>query len=318
MTTTTTPRKTTDDVITGMVDKLVDTLTKGEAGSWTKPWTQVLGAQGMPTNVQTTKAYQGLNVMVLWAEALIKDYTFPVWGTYRQWQGKKAQVRKGEHGTILVKWGITHYCDGAHAKPYKSSKGPCTIQGHRNDRRKAIWASPFVVFNVDQVDGYELPEVTKPETTATRLAKAEALVTALGADIREKLSDRAYYTPNEDYIVVPDFAQFASAEGYYGTLFHELTHWTGHETRLKRDNKNFFGDEKYAQEELIAELGSTFMAAHLGIELEPHINHAAYLKSWLGALKAEPMVLYRSARDASAAAQYLLGQAVATQEGSES
>lgn len=307
---TTATRTKTQEIIEGLVDKIVRTMGNGNTGRWEKPWTQVLGAQSMPTNATTHQAYKGFNVLVLWAVGADADYRHQLWATYKQWASVGGQVRKGEHGTQLVKWGVTYTCDGDGHKPHRGGRH-CPTPEHLN--RRHMWASTFTVFNIEQQDGVDLPEIKVPETTVERLAHAEEFVANLGADIREQLSNQAYYRPGEDYVVVPALAQFETQQGYYGTLFHELTHWTGHKSRLDRDASGFFGSGSYATEELVAELGATYLASHFGIEVEPHIQHARYLDSWLQALKEDPMALYRAARDASAAAEYLLGNAQGTQ-----
>lgn len=306
---TTTTKTRTQEIIEEMVDKIVANL-NGDSGEWEKPWTQVLGGQGVPTNATTQRPYRGFNVLMLWAVGYDAGYQHQLWATYKQWQSVGGQVRKGETGTHLVKWGVTFRCDLSGHKPHKGPRH-CPNGEHVNERH--MWASTFTVFNIAQQDGYDLPEVELPETTVERLAHIEEMVQALGADIREQPSNRAFYDPRSDYIVVPDLAQFETQQGYYGTLLHELTHWTSHKSRLDRTTGAMFGDGAYASEELVAELGATYLASHFGVELEPHIQHVRYLGSWLKALKDDPMALYRAARDASAAAEYLLGNAQGTQ-----
>lgn len=307
---TTTTKTKTQEIIEGLVDKIVTTMGNGNTGRWQKPWTQVLGSQSMPVNATTHNQYKGFNVLVLWAVGADAGYAHQLWATYKQWQSVGGQVRKGEAGTQLVKWGVTYRCDGEGHKPHKGARH-CPDPDHRNERH--MWASTFTVFNAAQQDGFEVPEVELPETTVERLAHAEEFVAALGADIREQPSNEAYYHTRNDFIIVPALAQFETQQGFYGTLFHELTHWTSHKSRLDRKTGAMFGDGAYASEELVAELGATYLASHFGIEVEPHVQHALYLEGWLKALKDDPMVLYRAARDASAAAEYLLGNAQGTQ-----
>lgn len=306
MTTTTTPKTKTQEILEGLVDKVVDSISRGEAGEWSKPWTQILGGQGLPANAKTHKAYQGINTLVLWVTAIDANYPYQLWATYKQWQSLDAQVRKGETGTQLVKWGKTYTCDGEGHKPHKGRKH-CPNSEHLNGA--FMWANTFTVFNVAQVDGYELD---LPDPTFERWDEIEDWVGTLGVKLNEQPSNQAFYKPTTDEVTVPLIGQFDSPRGYYGTLFHELTHWTGAEHRLNRETGRMFGDGRYANEELVAELGSVYLAAHWKVEVEPHMHHAAYLANWLKALKDDPMDLYRAARDASQAADYLLGQAQGT------
>jgi antirestriction protein ArdC len=152
---------------------------------------------------------------------------------------------------------------------------------------------------------------TEPE----RLANVEAFIEATGASITHKLSNEAFFSPVTDSITLPLREQFDTVQGYYGTTLHELTHWAGGAPRLDREKGRIFGDNAYAAEELVAELGATFLAAHFGIEVEPHPEHTNYLASWLKALKSDSKALYRAAKAAQDSTTFLLG--LAGEEGSE-
>jgi antirestriction protein ArdC len=294
--------KTTElfETITASIVKTIET---GNAGKWTKPWTQVLAAAGSPVNASTKKHYQGMNVLIAMVEAAVNGYASGYWATYKQWEGLGAQVRKGEKGTKLIKWGFTYKCQDCKHKGMK----PC--ESHLLNRQERFgWASTFTVFNADQVDGWAIPEAVAL-TEVERLENVEAFIQATGATIVHQWGDSAHFTPALDTITLPMPEQFATQQGYYGTALHELSHWAGGPSRLARETGSRFGDDKYAAEELVAELGATFLAAHFGIEAEPHMEHAAYLGSWLRALKADAMALYRAAKLASEATEYLLGLA---------
>ena len=288
----------TDDLFESVLDRLVASISEKEH-TWTKPWTAVLGAHGLGTNASTNNAYRGFNQFVLLVEQAVNDYSLPLWATYKQWQALGGQVRKGETGTQLVKWGKTYFCETD--EDYKG-KDPCPKEGH--PPRFHMWASAFTVFNVDQQDGYvaKTPDLgPEPE----RMEAVEAFVAATGATLRHVAGDKAYYHRGSDLITLPLREQFEDARGYYGTVLHELTHWTGADHRLKRDKGRVFGDDNYAGEELVAELGATFLAAKFNVETEPHVEHAAYLSSWLGKLKEDPRALYRAAGAAQQAVAYL-------------
>lgn len=292
----------TTEIFERITGRIVEIIERGEAGNWEKPWTSILASTGLHHNATTGKAYLGMNQLTLMAVAADLGYSVPVWATYRQFKALGGQVRKGERGVELVKWGRTYTCLDCDAR----GRVPCAEDGHTPDVH--MWASTFHVFNVAQQDGYEpagLEVLSEPE----RHAAADRFIEATGATIHYAPQDRAYYDRSRDEIVLPLREQFQTAQGFYGTAFHELTHWTGAPHRLGRAKGSVFGDSKYAAEELVAELGSTFLAARFGIEADPHPEHVAYLASWLRALKADPRALYRAARDAQAAAEFLLGVA---------
>lgn len=289
----------TDEMFARITDRIVDAIAEGQAGKWQKPWTAILGGTGLHSNASTKRAYLGMNQLVLMAVAATEGYAVPVWATYKQFKALGGQVRKGEKGVELVKWGRSYTCDDCGAK----GQTPCQAEGHTSSVR--MWASSFYVFNVAQQDGFVWETGLEGKTAPERMADAEAFVAATGADIVHVAQDKAYYTPATDRITLPLREQFQTTQGYYGTLFHELTHWTGHASRLDRKGGVRFGDDRYAAEELVAELGATFLAAQFGVETDPHPEHVAYLASWLSALKSDPRTLYRAARDAQAAVEFL-------------
>src|SRR5690606_34161065 len=140
--------------------------------------------------------------------------------------------------------------------------------------------------------GYDRSPVPVPINTAKPIEQAEAFVAASKAQVRHG-GGRAYYNPNQDFIQMPERERFLGTEtstpteAYYGTLLHELTHWTGHKKRCEREFGKRFGDEAYAMEELVAELGSAFLCADIGISPQPRPDHAAYVDHWLKVLKAD-------------------------------
>ena len=275
---------------------------KTSGAHWDKPWQAIFGSLDFPMNAWTKKPYHGGNVMALWFTALAAGYETGVWGTYRQFAGMDGQVRKGEKGTVLVKWVIVYRCDQCHAK---SDRG-CGVKGHTN--RRSMFPTVFSVFNVAQQDGYELPKPEEMEDVDTD-ARAEAFIKATGADITFRAQDRAFYQTAADTITLPLRKQFKNSEGYYGTVLHELTHWTGHEARMDRQNKNPFGSLAYAAEELVAEFGGVFLAAHLGVRTSGHQDSAKYLKNWLEVLQDDSGKLFKAASRAQKSTDYLIAEA---------
>jgi antirestriction protein ArdC len=275
------------DVYQAITDKVIAQLEQGNVGKWEMPWHR---NSDMPKNLRGTY-YRGVNVPVLWFAAAEKGYDSPVWGTYNQWKEKGAQVRKGEHSTMVVLW-----------KPFVLEPAKRKDQ---NDDGKRLMARAFYVFNQAQVDGYEPPaNGPEPLPEADRVALAEAFFTELGADVAHG-GERACYIPATDQIKMPAFSKFKSAEGYYATLGHEHVHWTGAEKRLDRPLMNRFGSDAYAFEELIAEFGSAFLCGWLGLANEPRPDHAQYLQGWLNCLKGDKRALFTAASKAQAAVDFL-------------
>jgi antirestriction protein ArdC len=166
------------------------------------------------------------------------------------------------------------------------------------------------VFNAAQVDGYQ-PDATAPEAAPIDpIAEADRLVAATGATIRIG-GEEAYFAPKADYIAMPSQSRFtgtatsSATEGWYSTLLHELTHWSGHESRLAREFGKRFGDDAYAMEELVAELGAAFLCGDLGITVEPRPDHADYIGHWLRILKGDRKAIFTAASAANKAAEYL-------------
>lgn len=271
------------------------TLLEAGAGQFSLPWHRSNAPLSRPINAVTRKAYRGVNVLALWISAEAQDFGHGLWATYRQWQSLGAQVRKGEKASPIVFYKVFDQTDGA--------------ETDERDGPVRIFAQASHVFNVDQVDGYTLPQV--PETEAfDPIPNADAFVIDTGATVRIH-GDSAHYTPSTDTITMPDrklfFATEAGTAGqnWYATLLHELVHWSGAEHRLARTFGRRFGDEAYAMEELVAELGSAFLCADLGLSSEPRPDHARYLASWLKVLKADNRAVFSAASAATKAAEWL-------------
>lgn len=254
-----------------------------------------------PVNASTQKRYHGVNVLGLWAAAQMAGYSSGYWATYKQWKELGAQVRRGERASLIVF--------------YKKIEQEIRDQEEIEDgsRKTYLLIRPSMVFNASQVDGWTSPkpEIREP---AKLVAQAETFMSTSRAQVRHG-GDRAYYAPVADYIQLPDRERFTGSttssptESYYATALHELTHWTGHETRLDRKLalSKRFGDEAYAMEELVAELGAAFLCCDLGITNTPRPDHAAYIAKWLRVLKTDKKAIFAAASKASQAHEYLLG-----------
>lgn len=289
------------DLYTRVTDRILAELDAG-VRPWVKPWTttRTAGQISRPRRANGTP-YRGINVLLLWSEAVDHGYNSSTWMTYKQAQALGAQVRKGEAGALVV------YAD-------RFTKTETTDKGEEVER-EIPFLKGYTVFNVDQIDG--LPEAYRPAPSPALppvmlLDQAEAFFKATGADIRHG-GDRAYYAPGFDRIQLPNPEAFRSAEVYAATKAHELVHWTGHPARLARAFGQRFGDEAYAFEELVAELGAAFVCADLGITPEVRDDHAAYLAHWLKVLKADKRAIFSAATHAQRAADHLAGlQAIST------
>ncbi|HEY7248364.1 MAG TPA: zincin-like metallopeptidase domain-containing protein [Xanthobacteraceae bacterium] len=169
----------------------------------------------------------------------------------------------------------------------------------------------YVIFNVDQCEGLPArvmaPTNARPRNRDERDATIDEFVACTNATIREGFGE-AYYRPGDDYISLPSFSAFKSAAYFYATAFHELGHWTGHESRLDRDLRHRFGERAYAAEELVAELCAAFLCAEFSIDGD--LRHAGYIQSWIGLLKTDKRAFFTACSRAQAAADYLRGLAL--------
>lgn len=267
-----------------------------EAGRfpWVQPWDGASSAIGMPRNAATARPYSGVNVLLLWSAGLEQGYASQNWLTFVQALRAGGGVRKGEAGVSVV---------------YADRFIPAAEQARAQQEGDAPAAIPFLkrftLFNVAQCDG--LPDgflaAPKAPTAQETVAAAEVLIAASGADFRIG-GPRAFYSPESDFVAVPPQAAFFEPINYYRTALHELGHWTGHKTRLARDLSGAFGSSAYAREELVAELAAAFACASLGIR--PTVRHADYLGAWLAVLRADSRAIFKAARLASKATDYLL------------
>jgi antirestriction protein ArdC len=262
-----------------------------EAGvrPWSRPWT-TQGAVSRPLR-HDAEPYHGVNVLTLWVRAARCGYARPVWMTFRQALALGGAVRKGEKGVPVV---------------YAAPAAGDDRDDQPDARRSGRFLKRYIVFNLDQIEGLgdRYPPPDRPNA-ADRIHHAERYFAASGADIREG-GDTACYRPDADAVHMPAFEAFRDREAYYAVLAHELVHWTGHSSRLDRDLKlGRFGEEAYAREELVAELGAAFVCADLGLTLEPRPDHAAYIASWLRVLRNDTRFIVAAAAHAERAARFL-------------
>jgi antirestriction protein ArdC len=245
------------------------------------------GGNGVP--------YQGINVLMLWSAAIEKGYTAPIWMTFKQALELKAHVRKGEQGILVV-----------YANKIIRTE---TDQATGEESEHAIpFMKGYTVFNVEQIEGLPEHYHGKPEVrtdSVQRIAHAEDFFAATGANVVHGGS-RACYIPSTDNIHMPCIDFFRDAESYYAVRAHETTHWTRHCSRLDREfGRRRFGDEGYAMEELVAELGSAFLSADLELTPEVREDHVAYIASWIKVLKNDKRAIFTAASHAQRATDFL-------------
>jgi antirestriction protein ArdC len=271
-----------------VTDRIVSELEAG-AVPWLCPWrkSRSNGTGIMPVNAITGRNYHGINVVILWSKRAAEGYESNGWLTYRQAQAVDAQVRKGEKATEVV----------------FTRKLRIKDRDTEEERQISMLRS-FFVFSVAQVEGLPVPNESGalPVSTEEHHRAADHFVDATRADIRHGGTEAAFY-PSLDYVVMPPFKAFKTTEGYYATKLHELGHWSGHTARLDRNLAGRFGTRAYAAEELVAELTSAFLCAHLGIEGE--LRHAGYLQHWAELLRHDDKAIFTAAAKAQQAADFL-------------
>jgi antirestriction protein ArdC len=284
----TAPRR---DIHAEITNQLIAAI-EADPGRPSMPWRRSSGPLFCPENALTGNAYNGINIVSLWVSAEVQSFAAPIWATYRQWAELGAQVRKGEKSSLVIFY-----------KEYPVDPNP-------DDDGKRRVARASYVFNASQVDGFAAPGAPEPLGPVERIAAADRFIANTGARI-EHGGERAFYRPSTDHIQMPDEGLFCGTagmsrdEGYYATLVHELTHWTGPKHRLARDFGKRFGDSAYAAEELVAEIGSAFLCSELGITQDTRADHAQYLANWLKLLKDDSRAIFTAAAKASEAVAYL-------------
>lgn len=279
------------DIHTRITNQIIAQLESG-VRPWVQPW-KTGATVSRPLRHDGTP-YSGVNILLLWAEAVERGYLRPTWMTFRQALALGGHVRKGERGAMVV------YANQIIREEADEAGEPV--------EQRIPFLKAYTVFNLDQIDG--LPERYAPQPQPTinpevRIGAAEAFFRACEADIRHG-GGSAFYAPGPDFVQMPAFESFQDAQSYYATLGHEMIHWTRHSSRLDRDlGRQRHGDEGYAREELVAELGAAFLCADLGLAPEPREDHAAYIASWLQVLRDDRRFVVSAAAHAQRAVAWL-------------
>jgi antirestriction protein ArdC len=266
-----------------ITERVVELLTQGTI-PWQKPFNV---KRGFPRNLVSKKAYRGINVFLLHA----MHYESPFWLTYHQAQELGAHIRKGEKACPVVFWKQLEVEDK-----------------ETHDIEKIPMMRFYYVFNLAQVDG--LQDVPAPEAQAIITKPAEIVANMPQRPVIKHGMAGAFYAPSEDFVGMPDRERFTSEDEYFAALFHELTHSTGHESRLNRPTiteANGFGSDEYSREELIAEMGAAFLCGQAGIGERTIKNSAAYIQNWLTKLQNDNKLIVQAAAQAQKAADFILG-----------
>jgi antirestriction protein ArdC len=260
---------------------------------WVRPWSWSAG-RNTPCNAVSNRAYSGINTLLLWTSAM-HGFKYPRFLTYRQATKVGGYVRKGEGGFTI------YFVKQIHKSDPDSDDDSETARPRSGTMLRA-----YTVFNVEQCDGLPddiiAPEPPKVINKDRRLELADLFLESTKADIREGAGE-AYYNPASDYISLPGWSQFHGSDPFYNIAFHELTHWTGHHSRLNRNLKNRFGSQQYAAEELVAELGAAFLSAEFGFDTT--VRSAGYIKSWIQLLQDDNRAIFTASSLAAKAADHL-------------
>ena len=285
-----------------ITDQIIEAMKN--ANEFQLPWNAP--GLGLPTNFYTRSPYNGINILSLWSASMNNQFSSNRWATYKQWQCMDFQVRKGQKGSPIVIYKALFPNDDTGSAPEAGSE---------DNSRSRVLIRSATVFNADQVTGLEIPQAQlelSENEPLDRLGLVDTFVSNTKAVIKIGGSS-AYFSPNQDLIAIPDPESFigtdtsSPTESYYSTLLHELTHWTGNDKRCLRDLSGRFGDESYAMEELIAELGAAFLCAQLNVTSVPRQDHADYLANWIKVLSSDVKAIFWASARASEAVAYLNG-----------
>jgi antirestriction protein ArdC len=278
-----------------ITERIIVQLNSGVA-PWHKPWLSYGGQATAPRNLISQKPYRGINQLL----TLVSPFSSPFWLTYKQAAGIGGHVNAGEKSTPIVFW---KFGKEEQAEP----------DGEITTTKTWAMCRLYSVFNVEQctIPGLDLGKPELPDKTFNPIPICEKIVAEFaGKPPINHAGDRAFYTPSRDSVTMPARESFDGPEEYYNTLFHELTHSTGHSSRLDREGVNalhFFGDAVYSREELVAEMGAAFLSGHCGIENKTLNNSASYLQSWIKALRSDSKLVIVAAGAAQKAADLILG-----------
>ena len=268
-----------------ITDRIIGLLEQGTV-PWHQPWN---GEQAHPRNLISDRKYRGINTFLLGSAC----YESPYWLTYKQAKARDGHVRKGEKGYPCVYWNWIE-----------------RIDKETGEIVKKPFLRHYTVFNVAQCENVNFPVLESKVLEHDSIENCERVVNEMPNPPNIQFdSTIASYRPSIDTVNIPPLERFRSAEAFYATLFHELVHSTGHNSRLARPSmksKIVFGSKPYGNEELLAEMGATYLCGHTGIENAVIDNSAAYIQGWLNKLRANKTMVVKAAGQAQKAADYIL------------
>ena len=289
------------DLYREVTDKIMGLLEQGVA-----PWRQTWSSYGLARNYVTGRPYNGINKILMNNTV----HPIPYFLSFKQVKALKGKVKKGAKGEMVLYFSV-FYKDANNKTISEEEAKALKAAGQEVKKRSTL--RYFNVFNVADIEGiqFHIPEVQLKENE--QIEKCESMIEQMPnrPEIRFINANEAYYNSIEDYINMPDIKQFTNSTEYYVTLFHEIVHSTGHKDRLNRKGitePNKFGSIPYSKEELIAEMGASFLSAEVGINYSEIVeNNAAYLQGWLNKLKEDKRFIFRAAAKAQQATKYILG-----------
>lgn len=277
-----------------LYEKVTNTIVAAlERGTvpWRKPWDSGIS---LPINALSNRPYRGVNVFLL----ALSPYADHRWLTFNQVKERGGRVRQGEKSTTVVFW--------------KRWELPAGDNVDSESRREVPLLRHYNVFNVEQCEDLGLPELYRPPDAQPkeRIERAELIVRSVPKPPRVVKGASAWYRPSDDLVSMPALERFKTADAYYGTLFHEFGHSTGHEGRLARPGVRGdirFGSGEYGKEELVAEMASAFCCATVSLDNSLLDDSASYIQGWLEVLRSDPKAVVIAAAQAQKAADYMRG-----------
>lgn len=291
-----------------VTDRIIAALEAGTA-PWLKPWANAGSHLALPRNAVSNRYYNGVNVLLLWLAAAEKGYRQSKWITMKAANELGGHVRKGEKATLVVNYNPVE-------KEKLDKDGNVVLDDEGNpEMERFSFITTHYLFNIEQCENlpaqyYETigEAESKPEVQYREFAEIRQIIEGIDLKVEIKPSNRAYYRPSTDVVVMPEMKQFKSEADFYSVLLHEMTHSTGHKNRLDREGITSgnakFGNDIYAFEELVAEMGGAFLCAHLGFDTVP--QNASYIASWIKVLKEDKRAIFRASGKAREACDYML------------
>ncbi len=266
------------DGLHSIIEKMINDIENG-TGTWIKSWS---APYGFPQNFLTKKEYRGFNFFHLNNVMESRGYTAPYFLTFKQVQELGGTVKKGSKSISVYFYKMLNYLNKV-----EDETGEDKVVGKTIPLLKE-----YKVFNIEDTEGIEYEIIGAETNDNVRYENADDFIKHTYADIVHG-GNRAFFSSSSDHIQMPELKYFKDSDNYYSTLLHELTHWSGAESRLDRTKGKKFGDKEYAFEELVAELGSAFLCSYLGIKLENN-QHPEYLQGWITALRENPQILWKA------------------------